>query len=692
MCREDRYKHEETMRSLILNLALVAAAAAAPSPRPGLGSSPFADASGTGVTFRVWAPAATQVVVAGTFNGWNMAAHPLFPEGTNGCWSADVGAARAGDDYKYVLDGGTWRTDPRARVFDGSAFRNTRVVDAGPAAGPTFAPTGWTDRVIYELHIGTFRDPDPNDALPGTFHDAIAGLDHLVDLGVTDVEILPVAEFLSDRSWGYNPTYSLAIEDSYGGREGLRAFTSACHARGLRVLVDIVHNHWDNFASDVWAFNGASAINQGGLYFYGDTGRCCTAWGPRPNYDRPEVRTLILDSVREYLDLGCDGFRWDAVAEMFFSGSVFIPSATSLVTEAAALVRARGGAMVAENGAAPCRAGFDAEWSYTLHGALNDQLARSNNLTMNMGVLTDALRATARTNIVFLENHDTAGLLNSWAQRWPVRMATNGLPPAFAAARARIGAVLAFTSRGTPLLFQGQEFGGTNLWHDDRPLTWNDPGSEPTRAFYRDLLRLRRNLDGITPGLLATQQTTVAYGSPAGLQVVRGSTGQAVLVLANLTPTSVVRWMSFPATGWWHVALSTDDTVYSGGGGGLSSVWVTNASFTSLRIPGHTALVLTRGLPPDRDADGDGLTNARETQLGTDPLDALSAAAMGALRTDAEMVALTIGCATGATLRLEASPDLQNWSLLLQTNAGSATTVELRPPLGSSTPTFFRLR
>ena len=680
------------MRRLIISLYLVSVAAAAPSPRPGLGSSPFADAGGTGVTFRVWAPAATSVVVAGTFNGWSTTATPLFSEGTSGCWSADVGAARAGDDYKYVLDGGTWRTDPRARGFDGSAFRNTQVVDAGPAEGPTFAPTGWTDRVIYELHIGTFRDPDPNDARPGTFHDAIGGLDHLVDLGVTDVEILPVAEFLSDRSWGYNPTYSLAIEDSYGGREGLRTFTAACHARGLRVLVDIVHNHWDNFSSDVWGFTGTSATNQGGVYFYGDTGRCCTAWGPRPNYDRPEVRALILDSVREYLDLGCDGFRWDAVAEMFHSGSLFIPAATSLVTEAAALVRARGGAMVAENGAAPCRAGFDAEWSYTLQGALSDQLARSNNLAMNTGALTDALRATARTNIVFLENHDTAGLLNSWAHRWPARLATNGLPPAEAAARARIGAVLAFTSRGTPLLFQGQEFGVTNLWHDDRPLTWNDPAAEPVRVFYRDLLRLRRNLDGITPGLLATQQSTVAYGSPAGIQVVRGSTAQAVLVLANLAPTSVVRWMSFPATGWWHVALSTDDDAYGGGGAGLGSVWVTNASFTSLRIPGHTALVLTRGLPPDRDADGDGLTNARETQLGTDPLDALSAAVLTQLHTQGNQLTIAAGCASGTTLRLERSLDLKAWSAFALTNSGAADHAAFVAPADGVPAAFFRLR
>ncbi len=667
-------------------------AVAAPSLRPGLGGLPYADAGGTGVTFRVWAPNATSVVVAGTFNGWNTTAHPLFAEGTNGCWSADVATAQPGDAYKYVLDGGTWRTDPRVRTFDGSEFQNTLVLTAGVAAAQAFASTGWTDRAFYELHIGTFRDPDPNDALPGTFYDAIGGLDHLADLGITDVQLMPVTEFRTSRSWGYNPAYPLAVEDTYGGREGLRAFTAACHARGLRVHMDVVHNHWDA-GGNLWAFDAASPTNLGGIYFYGDTGRCCTAWGPRPDYERPEVRALILDSVREYLDLGCDGFRWDAVSQMYYSASTFIPAATSLTREASALVRARGGTMVAENAANVSPASFDAEWSYRVHSVLADQLGRQSEMIMNVGAISDALRATGFTNIIFLENHDTAGLLNSWALRWPTRVGTNGQSLAEVKARARVGAVIAFTCRGTPLLFQGQEFGVTNLWHDDRPLDWSDPAAAQNKAFYRDLIRVRRNLDGVTASLLTTQQTVTMYGRPSGLDVHRGGNSNRVVVAVNLSQTGAVHWsMTFPQAGWWHVALSSDDTAYGGGGAGLRSIYVTNTNDLDLVVPGITAVVYTRGLPPDRDADGDGLTNAQEVDLGTDPVDPASAAVFGALRRAGGGLQFDVTIAPGGPRWLEASSNLVDWSPVWQTNVATGAPLTLTLPESTETQRFFRVR
>ena len=682
------------MRSIFILMSAVisAAAAAGPSARPGWGSTPYADSGATGVTFRVWAPAAAGVVVAGTFNGWNTTATPLFSEGTNGCWSADVEAARPGDSYKYLLDG-SWRTDPRALAFDGSVYQNALVVTAGTAAAQAFASTGWTDRVFYELHVGTFRDPDTNDALPGTFHDAIGGLDHLVDLGVTDVELMPVAEFPTTRSWGYNPAYPQAVEASYGGREGLRAFTAACHARGLRVHADIVYNHLVGTNSDLWAFNGASATNLGGIYFYGDTARCSTVWGPRPDYDKPEVRGFILDTARQYLDLGCDGLRWDAVSQMFYSASAFIPTATNLMRDAAAVVRARGGSMVAENGAVRCRAGFDAEWTYAVHTALSDQLARNSEMVMNTGAISDALRARSLTNVVFLENHDTAGLLNSAAQRWPVRVSTNGQTQAEAKARARVGAVIEFTCRGTPLLFQGQEFGHTNLWHDDRPLAWDDRAAAQNQVFYRDLIRLRRNLDGVTAGLLTTQQTVSMYGRPSGLDIHRGDASNRVVVVVNLSQTGAVHWsMSFPVAGWWHVALSSDDAAYGGSGYGLHSVYVVNTNDLDLLVPGITALVLTQGLPPARDADGDGLTNEQELNLGTDPLDASSAAAFGALRRAGGGFELDVSCAPGAPRWLESSPDLVDWSPVLQTNAAAGIPITVSVTNSAEPQRFFRVR
>src|SRR2546421_9914820 len=99
--------------------------ARAQSSRPGMGSTPYANVSGTGVTFRVWAPHATSVSVAGTFNGWSTAAHPLTQEGATGIWSRDVSTARANDQYKYVINGQYWWKDPRSRMVTVSGYNSS---------------------------------------------------------------------------------------------------------------------------------------------------------------------------------------------------------------------------------------------------------------------------------------------------------------------------------------------------------------------------------------------------------------------------------------------------------------------------------------------------------------------------------------------------------------------------------------
>ena len=248
-------------RRLVLLLAVLAAAdsSRAQSTRPGWGSTPYHDAVGTGVTFRVWAPNATSVYVPGQFNGWSTAATPLGRELTNGVWngnwSADVTSAAVGQQYKYYLNftGGSgyisgtsvWRHDPRARkvvssstgaggddiIYDPAAFNWTNDSPVSPSLN---------DLVIYKLHIGTFYNPNSGSGLQGKFTDATNRLDYLKNLGVSAVEILPIAEFPGTASWGYNPADIFAADNnSYGGPDGFKTFVKACHARGLAVLLDV---------------------------------------------------------------------------------------------------------------------------------------------------------------------------------------------------------------------------------------------------------------------------------------------------------------------------------------------------------------------------------------------------------------------------------------------------------------------
>ena len=283
------------------------------SDRPGMGAIPF-DADGTaGATFRVWAPNADSVHVAGEFNDWDSTASPLTLEG-NGHWSVDFRSATPGQHYQYVIRNGNdtiWRTDPREQEVTNSVGDS---VIADPEFNWTdqgFGIPPWNELVIYEMHIGTFNDIV--GGTPGDLDGAIERLDHLQDLGINCIELMPVNEFPGDFSWGYNPSHPFAVESIYGGPEALKRFVDAAHNRGIAVLLDVVHNHYGPNDMDLWRFDGWSQGDFGGIYFYQDE-RSFTQWGDtRPDYGRGEVRQYIRDNAVMWLqEFHMDGFRWDS--------------------------------------------------------------------------------------------------------------------------------------------------------------------------------------------------------------------------------------------------------------------------------------------------------------------------------------------------------------------------------------------
>jgi 1,4-alpha-glucan branching enzyme len=176
--------------SMILNILSVFAFAVAPSTRPGMGAIPYSG----GTTFRVWAPNAETVTVAGTFNSWNSTSYPLADEG-GGYWSADVTVADAYDRYKYVIDGNLWKIDPRANDVTSSV--GDGIIDDNSYSWMPFTPPAWNEMIIYEMHIGSFYDP-VSGSPPGTWFNAVSKLDHIQSLGVNVGEIMPIAEFAGD--------------------------------------------------------------------------------------------------------------------------------------------------------------------------------------------------------------------------------------------------------------------------------------------------------------------------------------------------------------------------------------------------------------------------------------------------------------------------------------------------------------
>lgn len=260
----------------------------------------------TGTRFRVWAPNAKRVDLV-LIDGKNRRTIEMQP-GDDGHFAHEVAGVGAGQRYAFKLDGGPERADPC------SLFQ-----PEGPA-GPSevYAPESfaWTDGdwkgverpdlVIYEMHVGTFTDA-------GTFEGAIDRLDDLVALGITAVEVMPIAQFPGDRNWGYDGVLPYAAQDSYGGPAGFQRFVDAAHSKGLGVILDAVYNHFG--PEDCF-------IREFGPYF---THKYNTPWGDAINYDDRDsdnVRDFVFDNARMWLDaFHCDGLRLDAVHAIYDLGA-----------------------------------------------------------------------------------------------------------------------------------------------------------------------------------------------------------------------------------------------------------------------------------------------------------------------------------------------------------------------------------
>jgi maltooligosyltrehalose trehalohydrolase len=272
-------------------------------------------------------------------------------------------AARAGDDYVYVLDGGEPLPDPATRHQPEGLRGPSRVVDPRAFAwtDADVRPVPLADLVIYELHIGTFT-------AEGTFDAAIAHLQQLAELGITAIEVMPVAEFPGVHGWGYDGVYLSAAHSSYGGPDGFQRLVDAAHRFGLSVILDVVYNH-------VGA-SGGKALEAFGPYF---TEKYSTFWGQAMNYDDEHcdpVREWVLQSAAGWVrDFHVDGLRLDAIH------AIYDQSARPILGEIAERVHAaRPGALViTESGLndpkvirPPEQGGYghDAQWADDFHHAL----------------------------------------------------------------------------------------------------------------------------------------------------------------------------------------------------------------------------------------------------------------------------------------------------------------------------------
>ncbi|WAJ72012.1 alpha-amylase family glycosyl hydrolase [Catenovulum adriaticum] len=513
-----------------------------------------------GYSVRVWAPNAAAVAIRGQFNDWDEEGVELNKT-SNGIWYVDLEALKNGEQYQFVIttEGGDKlnRNDPRSRFLTNSVGASIVYDDIYQWPETQFKLETWNKLVIYELHIGTFNQPESENA-PGTFESAIEKLDYLAELGVNCIEIMPVNEFAGDYSWGYNPAYPFAVEEAYGGPDGLKHFVQAAHERNIGVILDVVYNHFGPSDLHLWQFDGWSENDKGGIYFYNDW-RSSTPWGDtRPDYGRKEVRQYIFDNAMMWLDeFRLDGLRMDMIPFMrSVSGS---ETPDDMINEAYDLLRwinretnnrfpnkliiaedLHGNDFVTDsidNGGLGYGAQWDADFVHPIRDILTQPDDESRDLDKVAGALTRRYNDQTFNRIIYVESHDE--IANGQARLAEEIAPGNVDDDFFARQRSVIGAALTLTAPGIPMLFQGQEL-LEDLWFDDNdPIDWSRLDQFPQlNKAYQTLINLRKNKQGLSAGLCSEQlefvhidqvNKVIAYRRNADTQ----ETGN-VLVFINL--------------------------------------------------------------------------------------------------------------------------------------------------------------
>jgi 1,4-alpha-glucan branching enzyme len=542
--------------------------------RPGLGSMPHEG----GTAFRVWAPNADAVSVTGSFTSWSEDGHSLEAE-DNGHWYADVEGVAPGAEYQFVIRNGDqrlMRIDPRARAVTNSAGNGIVYDrDAFDWEGDAFACPPHDELVIYETHIGSFM-ADPGN--PGDLEGVAGRLDYLVALGINAIELMPVAEFAGDYSWGYNPSNPFAVEHTYGGPDLLKAFVREAHRHGIAVIVDVVLNHFGPSDLALWQFDGWSENDKGGIYFYNDE-RSSTPWGDtRPDYGREEVRAYLHDNALMWFDeYHMDGLRFDAtlyIRTIDGLGTGDLPEGWDVMQAITSSVRETrpDKILIAEdlqNDAALTTygdggAGFHAQWDAGFVHPVRQALTAVDDADRSMTELAEAIGADDNpfARIIYTESHDEVA---NGKLRLTHEIDSEDPGGWAAQKRATLGLCLALTGHGIPMLFQGQEFLEDEWFRDDVPLDWER--AEQFRDIVRlarDLIRLRRNAEGTSAGLTGNLFSVLHVDDEAKtLAWARSRDEDVAVVVVNASAEPRDITTPLPRAGHWEVRFNSDAATYS---------------------------------------------------------------------------------------------------------------------------------
>lgn len=440
--------------------------------------------------FSVWAPRRNKVTVR--VDGVD---YPMAGPTERGYWKADVESAEHGSNYAFLLDDDPQPyPDPRSFWQPKDVHSESRVLDHGTFewTDSKFRPVPLPSAIIYELHVGTFTPS-------GTFDSAIERLDYLCELGITHIELLPVASFEGAFSWGYDGVAPFAPDETYGGPDALKRLVDACHRKGLGVILDVVMNHFGPAGNYTQLF---------GPYY---TERHHTPWGAAINLEEggsDQVRRFFIDNAILWLrDYHVDGLRLDAVHELIDRSAIHFLEQLSREVEDLSASIGRALFLIGETDlndprfVTPREAngfGLDAQWSDDFHHSLFTLMLHEKNgyyedfgriedlaTTLRQVFLYDGRYSRFRKHIHgrqphkisyhrflgYIQNHDQIGN----------RARGERLEHLVGLQKAKLAAGVVLTAPFVPMLFMGDEWAASNPW-----MYFADFSDETLRQAVRD--------------------------------------------------------------------------------------------------------------------------------------------------------------------------------------------------------------
>lgn len=571
------------------------------------------------VQFLLWAPLAQKVEVHLMDTEDRMV--PLERDG-RGYHHAIIDNVTAESRYVYRLDGQKERPDPASRFQPQGIHGPSEIIAHTFDWGDSWSGLPIKFYVIYELHVGTYTPK-------GTFDSIIPHLEYLKDLGITAVELMPVAQFPGDRNWGYDGVYPFAAQNSYGGPQGLRRLAKACHQRGLALILDVVYNHLGpegNYLADF------------APYF---TERYCTPWGKAINFDGPysdDVRRFFIDNALYWItEVGIDALRLDAVhAILDHSPYTFLEQLADAVQNQAHCLN-RQVYLLPESAANDSRLirrrelggyGMDGQWNDDFHHCVHVLLTgERRGYYQDYESIEDLAKAytegfiysgeyspyrhhrhgssskdiPAERFIVFAQNHDQIGN----------RMLGDRLTQQVSFESLKLAAGLVILSPFIPLLFMGEEYGEIAPFqyfvsHSDPELVeavrkgrreefaafeWQgnmpDPQSEETflrcklnhslresgyyhvlQGFYKEMLRLRREISALANLSKEDMKVNTPHMEEL-LTLYRRSRRDEVFIVYNLGDNQKTLTTHLPRGATWRKAIDSNDKQWDGQGNTL---------------------------------------------------------------------------------------------------------------------------